>query len=115
MLRSSRAIIASTYQLWTVARNGSRSGGDPDYAKRFAESCTLGGGEGFEVFAPLTNKVYGKPPGAWQVIKSPEHRVGKWEQERYWPSTWPSADSVTTRTRSRFLAPRIPPPLRRRG
>lgn len=73
-----------TYQLWTVGSQRLTLWGDPDYAKRFAESCTLGGGEGFEVFAPLTNKGYGNKPGAWPVIKSPEHRVGKWEQERYW-------------------------------
>jgi hypothetical protein len=73
-----------TYQLWTVGSQRLTLWGDPDYAARFARSCTLGDGEGFEVFAPLTNKGYGNRPGAWPVIKNPEYRVGKWEQERYW-------------------------------
>lgn len=73
-----------TYQLWNVGSQRLTLWGDPDYAARFARSCTLGGGEGFEVFAPLTNKGYGNRPGAWPVIKDPAYRVGKWEQERYW-------------------------------
>jgi len=73
-----------TYQLWTVGSQRLTLWGDPEYAARFAKSCTLGGGEGFEVFAPLTNKGYGNAPGAWQVIQDPAYRVGKWEQERYW-------------------------------
>jgi len=72
------------YQLWNQGSNRITVWGDPEYARRFAESCKLGGGEGFEVFAPLTNKGYGDKPGAWPVIKDPEYRVGKWEQERYW-------------------------------
>lgn len=73
-----------TYQLWTVGSQRVTLWGDPEYAARFAKSCTLGGGEGFEVFAPLTNKGYGNAPGAWPVIKNPKYRVGRWEQERYW-------------------------------
>ena len=73
-----------TYQLWNVGSNRLTLWGDPAYAAQFAKSCTLSGGEGFEVFAPLTNKGYGNKPGAWPVIKNPEYRVGKWEQERYW-------------------------------
>lgn len=73
-----------TYQLWNVGSNRLTLWGDPWYCSQFAKSCTLSGGEGFEVFAPLTNKGYGNKPGAWPVIKNPEYRVGKWEQERYW-------------------------------
>lgn len=72
------------YQLWTMGSNRITTWGDPQYAKRFAESCTLGGGEGFEVFAPLTNKGYGDKPGAWPVIASKGLQLGAWEQERYW-------------------------------
>jgi hypothetical protein len=72
------------YQLWNQGSQRISAWGDPDYARRFAASCTLGGGEGFEVFAPLTNKGYGDKPGAWSVIANKEFRVGKWEQERYW-------------------------------
>lgn len=73
-----------TYQLWTVGSQRVTLWGDPDYAAKFAHSCKLGDGEGFEVFAPLTNKGYGNAPGAWNVIADPAYRVGKWEQERYW-------------------------------
>jgi hypothetical protein len=73
-----------TYQLWNVGSQRLTLWGDPQYAADFARSCTLGGGEGFEMFAPLTNKGYGDAPGAWPVIKNPEYRVGRWEQDRYW-------------------------------
>jgi len=73
-----------TYQLWNVGSQRLTLWGDPQYAADFARSCTLGGGEGFEVFAPLTNKGYGNAPGAWPVIKNPDYRVGRWEQDRYW-------------------------------
>jgi len=73
-----------TYQLWNVGSQRLTLWGDPQYAADFARSCTLGGGEGFEVFAPLTNKGYGDAPGAWPVIKDPKYRVGRWEQDRYW-------------------------------
>jgi hypothetical protein len=72
------------YQLWNVGSQRISIWGDPDYARRFVESCTLGGGEGFEVFAPLTNQGYGDKPGAWDVIADPKYRVGRWPQERYW-------------------------------
>lgn len=73
-----------TYQLWTAGSQRISLWGDPDYARRFAESCTLGGGEGFEVFAPLTNQGYGDAPGAWDVIADAKYRVGRWPQDRYW-------------------------------
>jgi hypothetical protein len=72
------------YQLWNQGSNRITAWGDPDYAKRFAESCRLGDGEGFEVFAPLTNKGYGDKPGAWPVVVNKAFQFGKWEQERYW-------------------------------
>jgi hypothetical protein len=73
-----------TYQLWNVGSQRLTLWGDPQYAADFARSCRLGGGEGFEVFAPLTNKGYGDAPGAWPVIQDPQYRVGRWEQDRYW-------------------------------
>lgn len=83
MLRKPRPYRV-TYQLWNVGSNRLTMWGDPGYASQFARSCKLGDGEGFEVFAPLTNKGYGNAPGAWPVIVNPEYRVGRWEQERYW-------------------------------
>lgn len=73
-----------TYQLWNAGSQRLTLWGDTDYARRFAESCKLGGGDGFEVFAPLTNQGYGNQPGEWRALRDPEYRVGKWEQERYW-------------------------------
>ncbi len=73
-----------TYQLWTVGSSRLLLWGDPIYAARFARSCTLGDADGFEVFAPLTNKGYGNDPGEWRIFadKSLEHYT--WEYERYW-------------------------------
>lgn len=72
------------YQLWTVGSQRLLLWGDPDYAARFAESCKFGGGEGFEVFAPLTNKGFGNAPGDWRIFANRSLENGKWEFERYW-------------------------------
>jgi len=71
------------YQLWNVGSQRVTLWGDPHYAAQFAKNCLVGDGEGFEIFAPLTNKGYGNRPGAWNVWKE-GYRVGRWEQERYW-------------------------------
>ncbi len=72
------------YQLWSVGSQRLLLWGDPTYAARFAESCRLGDGNGFEVNAPLTNKGFGDLPGKWRIFadKSLEHF--RWEHERYW-------------------------------
>ncbi|MBC7817513.1 MAG: hypothetical protein IAG10_11530, partial [Planctomycetaceae bacterium] len=72
------------YQLWSVGTQRLLLWGDPTYAARFAESCRLGAGEGFEVNAPLTDKGFGDLPGKWRIFadKSLEHY--RWEHERYW-------------------------------
>jgi hypothetical protein len=72
------------YQLWSVGSQRLLLWGDPEYAARFARSCRLGDGDGFEVFAPLTNKGYGNEPGTWRLFAEPSHEVGSWEFERYW-------------------------------
>lgn len=73
-----------TYQLWNVGSSRLLLWGDPTYAARFARTTTLGGADGFEIFAPLSNKGYGNEPGAWRIFadKSLEHYT--WEYERYW-------------------------------
>lgn len=71
------------YRLWSVGTQRLLLWGDPDYAAKFARSCRLGDGQGFEVFAPLTNKGYGNAPGNW-AIHNPEHRHYEWEYQRYW-------------------------------
>jgi hypothetical protein len=72
------------YQLWSMGSQRILLWGDPDYAARFAESCKLGGGEGFEVYAPLTNKGYGTEPGTWKLFADPLFEVGSRDFERYW-------------------------------
>jgi hypothetical protein len=72
------------YRLWSVGSQRLLLWGDPEYAARFARSCRLGGGEGFEVFAPLTNKGYGNEPGRWPIFADRAYAVGPWEFERYW-------------------------------
>jgi hypothetical protein len=72
------------YQLWNVGSQRLTLWGSPQYAGRFAESCLLGGGSGFEVFAPLTDQGYGNRPGEWRAIEDPAYRIGKWDQEKYW-------------------------------
>ena len=73
-----------TYQLWNVGSQRLTLWGDPDYARRFAESCDTGDADGFEIFAPLTNQGYGNRRGEWRAIADPAYRVGEWDQERYW-------------------------------
>ncbi|MEZ6049322.1 MAG: hypothetical protein R3C11_27840 [Planctomycetaceae bacterium] len=73
------------YRLWNSGTTRLLQWGDPEYAARFAESCTLGGGEGFEVFAPLANKGYGNKPGFWGIHADQSLVNYQWEQERYWP------------------------------
>lgn len=72
------------YRMWTVGSQRILLWGDPDYARRFSRSCLLGGGEGFEVFAPLTNKGYGNAPGKWRILTDRSYEHYTWEYERYW-------------------------------
>ena len=72
------------YRLWTVGSHRLLLWADPDYARRFAESCRLGHGEGFEIFAPLTNKGYGNAPGKWPILADSSYLSYRWEQQRYW-------------------------------
>ena len=72
------------YRLWTVGSHRLLLWGDPEYAARFARSCQLGGGEGFEVFAPLTNKGFTNSPGDWRIFADNSYESYRWEQQRYW-------------------------------
>ena len=73
------------YRLWTFGTSRLLLWGDNDYAARFAESCTLGGGEGFEIMAPLTNKGFGNDAGQWSIFEDESLVSYRWEYERYWP------------------------------
>ena len=72
------------YRLWTVGTSRLLLWGDPQYASRLAQSCTMGGGEGFEVLAPLANKGYGNEPGQWRIFADESLEYFEWEYERYW-------------------------------
>ncbi len=45
----------------------------------------MGGGQGFEIFAPLANKGYGNQPGEWRIFAEKSQEHFRWEYERYWP------------------------------
>lgn len=72
------------YRMWTVGTQRLFVWGDPDYARRFASSCQLGGGEGFEIFEPLSNKGFDNETGAWRIFANPADEYFRWEFERYW-------------------------------
>ena len=72
------------YRLWSVGSHRLLLWGDPEYAARFSRSCKFGGGVGFEVFAPLSNKGYGDAPGDWCIFVDPTYESYDYEYERYW-------------------------------
>lgn len=73
-----------TYRLWNVGTSRLLLWGDPGFAARFAENCTVGGGQGFEVFAPLSYQGYGNEEGTWRIFAQADDEHYQWEQERYW-------------------------------
>ena len=59
--------------------------GDPDYARRFAESTRLYDGDGFEVNEPLCTKMEAQPHDAKPFdLLTAAHRYYDYEFERYW-------------------------------
>ncbi len=73
-----------TYQLWSVGSQRLLLWGDPAYASQFARNCRLGDGDGFEVFAPLSDKGFGNPAGNWRIFADRSREHYRWEFERYW-------------------------------
>ena len=73
-----------TYRLWNLGSSRLLLWGDPEYARRFVRSATLGGGEGFEVFQPLSMKGFGNEPGVWRIFVDKSFEHYRWEYERYW-------------------------------
>lgn len=59
--------------------------GDPEYARRFAESCKLWDGEGFEINEPMISKMCGQTHDTqpFALLKEPR-RYYQYEFERYW-------------------------------
>lgn len=72
------------YRLWSAGSQRILLWGDPQYARRFAQSCHLGDGEGFEVMAPLTNKGFGNQAERWRIFGDPSFEHFEYEYERYW-------------------------------
>jgi hypothetical protein len=73
------------WRLWNGGTARVLLWGDPDYARRFAESTRLYHGDGFEVNEPLCTKMEAQPHDAKPFeLLTPAHRYYDYEFERYW-------------------------------
>ena len=73
------------WRLWNGGTARVLLWGDPDYARRFAESTRLYDGDGFEVNEPLCTKMEAQPHDAKPFdLLTPTHRYYDYEFERYW-------------------------------
>ena len=74
------------YRLWNYGSTNLFLWGDPDYCRRFSDSCRLGGGIGFEINTMLALKGGHEfiPGDAWPIHINPEIIDYNWEDERYW-------------------------------
>jgi hypothetical protein len=73
------------WRLWNGGTARVLLWGDPDYARRFAESSNLYDGDGFEVNEPLCTKMEAQPHDAKPFeLLTPSHRYYDYEFERYW-------------------------------
>lgn len=74
------------YRLWTQGSHKLTVWGDIEYARRFARSCRLGEGVGFEVASPLTNKGIERtnPVPSFRIFRNQDDEHFRWERERYW-------------------------------
>lgn len=76
------------WQLWNLGTHRLFLWGDPNYVKRFVDSCYLGDALGFLVDPPLSQKgmsQLGETSGYWSIYKrSVQHDYYTWEYERYW-------------------------------
>ena len=72
-----------SYQVWALGSHRHFVWGDPEYARTFCRSLSLGDGIGFEICPQLAQKGYGNEPGAWRILH-PQHEYYRWEWERYW-------------------------------
>jgi hypothetical protein len=73
------------YRLWNYGSTCLFAWGSPDHARRFSQSCHLGGA-GFEIDTALSLKgghemLQHEP---WFIYKDPSLRSTGWEDERYW-------------------------------
>ena len=73
------------WRLWNGGTSRVLLWGDPDYARRFAESAQLYEGDGFEVNEPLCTKMEAQPHDAKPFdLLAASHRYYDYEFERYW-------------------------------
>ncbi len=73
------------YELWSFGSQKVLLWGGSEYARQFAASAHLGDADGFEVFAPLSQRGYGNwPGGAWHLFANRDLEYTQWELERYW-------------------------------
>jgi hypothetical protein len=73
------------WRLWNGGTARVLLWGDPEYARRFAESTHLYDGDGFEVNEPLATKMEAQPHDMkpFELLKPP-YRYYDYEFERYW-------------------------------
>jgi hypothetical protein len=73
------------WRLWNGGTSRVLLWGDPEYARRFAESTHLYDGDGFEVNEPLCTKMEAQPHDMKPFdLLSPKYRYYDYEFERYW-------------------------------
>ncbi|MFC1718745.1 hypothetical protein ACFL6S_34155 [Candidatus Poribacteria bacterium] len=73
------------WRLWNGGTSRVLLWGDPDYARRFAQSIHLYDGEGFDVNEPLATKMAGHDHDMEPFeLLNPGYRYYDWEFERYW-------------------------------
>jgi hypothetical protein len=73
------------WRLWNGGTSRILLWGDPEYARRFAESTHLYDGDGFEVNEPLATKMQSQPFGVKSFdLLNPPYRYYDYEFERYW-------------------------------
>ena len=73
------------WRLWNGGTSRVLLWGDPEYARRFAESTRLYDGDGFEVNEPLCTKMEAQAHDARPFdLLPPQHRYYDYEFERYW-------------------------------
>ena len=73
------------WQLWSGGTTRVLLWGDPEYARRFAESTHIYDGSGFEVNEMLATKMASQPHDMkpFELLR-PQYRYYDWEFERYW-------------------------------
>ncbi len=73
------------WKLWNGGTNRVFLWGDPEYARRFAESCHFYNSSAFEVYEPLATKMESQAHDAkpFELLKL-EYQYYKYEFERYW-------------------------------